>query len=436
MLSKGITEDILIKAGLAKKNKDNKLFDVFRDRLMFPIKDRKGRVVGFGGRVMNPDDQPKYLNTGETPVFQKSRELYGLFEALEFRKDLKEIYVVEGYMDSIAMYEHSMTNSVATLGIATNRFHIQKLLQIVNEIVFCFDGDDAGRGAAWGALKNVLPSITDGTEIKFLFLPEGEDPASLLEKNSVESFKELSKNSNLLSEYFIERLTQVSEVTSLEKKASLASKAMELLSTMQESSIKRLLEGEVSKITGLDTKDLKTQSKTINYPNRVNKGAIQESDKKDKSFEATGLGSKILSVVLSYPYLAREIEDLDKFSNFNEPEVRLMTEVVAFFIERPEDGIADLLSTLDKESASFVGALISINDQVEEQNARDYLNDCLFNLRKSDSVTRILELKEIFEEGNLSEDETFELQQHLLSNIHKLEEPEKNLLKKLSHKGA
>ena len=436
MLGKGITEDILIKAGLAKKNKDNKLFDVFRDRLMFPIKDRKGRVVGFGGRVMNPDDQPKYLNTGETPVFQKSRELYGLFEALEFRKDLKEIYVVEGYMDSIAMYEHSMTNSVATLGIATNRFHIQKLLQIVNEIVFCFDGDDAGRGAAWGALKNVLPSITDGTEIKFLFLPEGEDPASLLEKNSVESFKELSKNSNLLSEYFIERLTQVSEVTSLEKKASLASKAMELLSTMQESSIKRLLEGEVSKITGLDTKDLKTQSKTINYPNRVNKGAIQDSDKKDKSFETTGLGSKILSVVLSYPYLAREIEDLDKFSNFNEPEVRLMTEVVAFFIERPEDGIADLLSTLDKESASFVGALISINDQVEEQNARDYLNDCLFNLRKSDSVTRILELKEIFEEGNLSEDETFELQQHLLSNIHKLEEPEKNLLKKLSHKGA
>ena len=436
MLGKGITEDILIKAGLAKKNKDNKLFDVFRDRLMFPIKDRKGRVVGFGGRVMNPDDQPKYLNTGETPVFQKSRELYGLFEALEFRKDLKEIYVVEGYMDSIAMYEHSMTNSVATLGIATNRFHIQKLLQIVNEIVFCFDGDDAGRGAAWGALKNVLPSITDGTEIKFLFLPEGEDPASLLEKNSVESFKELSKNSNLLSEYFIERLTQVSEVTSLEKKASLASKAMELLSTMQESSIKRLLEGEVSKITGLDTKDLKTQSKTINYPNRVNKGAIQDADKKDKSFETTGLGSKILSVVLSYPYLAREIEDLDKFSNFNEPEVRLMTEVVAFFIERPEDGIADLLSTLDKESASFVGALISINDQVEEQNARDYLNDCLFNLRKSDSVTRILELKEIFEEGNLSEDETFELQQHLLSNIHKLEEPEKNLLKKLSHKDA
>ena len=209
---------------------------------------------------------------------------------------------------------------------------------------------------------------------------------------------------------------------------------MELLATMQESSIKKLLESEVSKVTGLDTKDLKTRSKTINYPGRIKKETHPEADDSHKSFETTGLGSKILSVVLSYPYLAKEIEDLDKFSNFNEPEVRSMTEVVTFFTERPEEGIADLLSTLDKESASFVGALISINDQIEEQNARDYLNDCLFNLKKSDSVTRILELKEIFEEGSLSEDETFELQQHLLSNIHKLEEPEKNLLKKLSQK--
>ena len=434
MLTKGISEEILIKAGLAKKNKDGKLFDVFRDRLMFPIKDRKGRVVGFGGRVMNPDDQPKYLNTGDTAVFQKSRELYGLFEALEFRKDLKEIYVVEGYMDAIAMYEHGMTNAVATLGIATNRFHIQKLLQVVNEIVFCFDGDDAGRGAAWGALKNVLPSISDGTEIKFLFLPEGEDPASLLEQNSVNDFKKLSQESNLLSEYFIERLSQASEVTSLEKKASLAAKALELLSTMQASSIKKLLEGEVSKVTGLAVEDLKTQSKTINYPKRSSVVPETGGEETYQSFEVTGLGSKILSVILSYPYLAKEIDQLDKFIDFSEPEVKLMIEVATFFQNHPDKGISDLLSELDKESASFIGALISINDPVDEQNAKAYLNDCLFNLKKSDSVTRIIELKEIFDKGELSEDQTFELQQHLLSNIHKLEEPEKNLLKALSQK--
>ena len=434
MLDRGISEEILVKAGLSKKNKDGKLFDVFRDRLMFPIKDRKGRIVGFGGRVMNPDDQPKYLNTGETEVFQKSRELYGFFEALEERRDLNEIYVVEGYMDTIAMYEHGMKNSVATLGIATNRFHIQKLLQVVSQITFCFDGDDAGRGAAWGALKNVLPSVTDGTEISFLFLPEGEDPASLLEQHSVEDFKNLSKKANLLSEYFIERLAQASEITSLEKKASLAAKAMELLSTMQESSIKRLLESEVAKVTGLDPSDLKTKSKTTRYPDRIRKQDNIEDKERDKSFEPSGLGSKILSVLLTYPYLSKEIEDLDNFSDFSQPEVHLMAEVASYFKDNPDNGISDLLSTLDKDSASFIGALISTHDPIDEKNAKEYLKDCLFNLRKSDSVTRIFELKEIFENGNLTEDETFELQQHLLSNIHKLEEPEKNLLKALSQK--
>ena len=434
MLDRGISEEILVKAGLSKKNKDGKLFDIFRDRLMFPIKDRKGRIVGFGGRVMNPDDQPKYLNTGETEVFQKSRELYGFFESLEERRDLNEIYVVEGYMDTIAMYEHGMKNSVATLGIATNRFHIQKLLQVVSQITFCFDGDDAGRGAAWGALKNVLPSVTDGTEISFLFLPEGEDPASLLEQHSVEDFKNLSKKANLLSEYFIERLAQASEITSLEKKASLAAKAMELLSTMQESSIKRLLESEVAKVTGLDPSDLKTKSKTTRYPDRIRKQDNIEDKERDKSFEPSGLGSKILSVLLTYPYLSKEIEDLDSFSDFSQPEVHLMAEVASYFTDNPDNGISDLLSTLDKDSASFIGALISTHDPIDEKNAKEYLKDCLFNLRKSDSVTRIFELKEIFENGNLTEDETFELQQHLLSNIHKLEEPEKNLLKALSQK--
>ncbi len=434
MLDRGISEEILVKAGLSKKNKDGKLFDIFRDRLMFPIKDRKGRIVGFGGRVMNPDDQPKYLNTGETEVFQKSRELYGFFESLEERRDLNEIFVVEGYMDTIAMYEHGMKNSVATLGIATNRFHIQKLLQVVSQITFCFDGDDAGRGAAWGALKNVLPSVTDGTEIRFLFLPEGEDPASLLEQHSEEYFKNLSKKANLLSEYFIERLAQASEITSLEKKASLAAKAMELLSTMQESSIKRLLESEVAKVTGLDPSDLKTKSKTTRYPDRIRKQDNIEDKERDKSFEPSGLGSKILSVLLTYPYLSKEIEDLDNFSDFSQPEVHLMVEVASYFKDNPDNGISDLLSTLDKDSASFIGALISSHDPIDEKNAKEYLKDCLFNLKKSDSVTRIFELKEIFENGNLTEDETFELQQHLLSNIHKLEEPEKNLLKALSQK--
>ncbi|HHZ84636.1 MAG TPA: DNA primase, partial [Gammaproteobacteria bacterium] len=249
--TKGFSVELQTKAGLTKRNKDKEAYDLFRDRLMFPIKDRKGRVVGFGGRVMNPEDQPKYLNTGDTPAFQKGKELYGLFETLQDRKNLKKIYVVEGYMDVIAMSENGINNAVATLGIATNRFHTQVLLQLVNEVIFCFDGDDAGRGAAWGALKNVLPVVNDGAEIKFLFLPEGEDPASLLEKEDKETFETRLKDALLLSEYFIERLTLAVGTGSLEKKATLASKAIELLKSMPESSIKKLLEAEVSAITGL-----------------------------------------------------------------------------------------------------------------------------------------------------------------------------------------
>ena len=431
----GFSEEILIKAGLAKKNKESKLYDVFRDRLMFPIKDRKGRVVGFGGRVMDPKDQPKYLNTGDTPIFQKGKELYGLYEALEVRKDLKRLFVVEGYMDTVAMSEHGMRNSVATLGIATNRFHVQRLLQIVNEIIFCFDGDDAGRGAAWGALKNVLPAVVDGTEIKFLFLPEGEDPASLLEKESTKDFKKRIKDAKLLSEYFIEKLTQTFDLTSLEKKASLASKAMGHLTAMQESSIKKLLEKEVSNITGLDKDDIKTHSQSSSYQKKSSqiKKEISET-KEERIFQQTGLGSKILNVILAYPFLASKIKDLDRFEGFNEPEVRLMIEVVQYFTSNQKLGISDLLSNIDPDSASFIGTLISTSPIIEEKNASAYLEDCLSLLKKSDSISRILELKEIYESNGLSDDETFELQQHLLTNIEKLEEPEKKLLKDLSQK--
>ena len=167
---KGFLDTLQVKSGLAKLNKEKKLYDIFRDRLMFPIRDRKGRTVGFGGRVMNSHDQPKYLNTGETLVFQKGKELYGLYEASQHRKALSKIYVVEGYLDVVAMSENGINNAVATLGIATNRFHTQSLLRLVDEVIFCFDGDVAGRGAAWKALESVLPVLDDGAEIKFLFL--------------------------------------------------------------------------------------------------------------------------------------------------------------------------------------------------------------------------------------------------------------------------
>ena len=427
-------EAVLIKAGLVKKNKDGGLYDVFRDRLIFPIRDRKGRVVGFGGRVMNPEDQPKYLNTGDTPVFQKGKELYGLFESLENRRDLKDIYVVEGYMDAVAMSENKINNAVATLGIATNRFHVQKLLQLVSEITFCFDGDDAGRGAAWGALKNVLPVVGDGTEIRFLFLPEGEDPASLLEKESKEEFRSRSESSLLLSQYFIQRLAEAVGVTSLEKKASLASRAMQLLMSMPESSIKKLLEEEVSKVTGLKKEDIQTHNITKTYQKRRTALSTEDinNEQQERVFEQSGLGSKALSALIFYPGLISELEDMAWLRELDQPETNLLIEVAEFFSSNPNSTITDLLSSLRSDSSSFIGTLLATTPALEEKNALLYFCDCLELLKKSNSKARINDLKLILSSGKLSEDETFELQQHLLSSLDSLQEEDRLLLRSLS----
>ena len=432
--TKGFSVELQTKAGLTKMNKDKEAYDLFRDRLMFPIKDRKGRVVGFGGRVMKPEDQPKYLNTGDTPVFQKGKELYGLFEALQDRKNLKRIYVVEGYIDVIAMSENGINNAVATLGIATNRFHTQVLLQLVNEVIFCFDGDDAGRGAAWGALKNVLPVVNDGAEIKFLFLPEGEDPASLLEKEDIETFEKRLKDALLLSEYFIERLTQAVGTGSLEKKATLASKAIELLKSMPESSIKKLLEAEVSTITGLSKQDIEENSRSTAARKSKETKFITTSQEKEeeKSFEPGGIIAKTVSALITFPELISEIDSTDWIKELSRPEGNLLVQVIEYFQNFPNGQVADLLSSLDKDSASFIGSLLSESPSLDKKNSVAYFQDCLQALKKANPRKRIIELKKQLAKEKLSEDETFELQQHLLSNLEKLNEEDRGLLRELS----
>ena len=432
--TKGFSVELQTKAGLTKRNKDKEAYDLFRDRLMFPIKDRKGRVVGFGGRVMKPEDQPKYLNTGDTPAFQKGKELYGLFEALQDRRNLKRIYVVEGYIDVIAMSENGINNAVATLGIATNRFHTQVLLQLVNEVIFCFDGDDAGRGAAWGALKNVLPVVNDGAEIKFLFLPEGEDPASLLEKEDKETFEKRLKDALLLSEYFIERLIQAVGTGSLEKKATLASKAIELLKSMPESSIKKLLEAEVSTITGLSKQDIEENSRSTAARKSKETKFITTSQEKEeeKSFEPGGIIAKTVSALITFPELISEIDSTDWIKELSRPEGNLLVQVIEYFQNFPNGQVADLLSSLDKDSASFIGSLLSESPSLDKKNSVAYFQDCLQALKKANPRKRIIELKKQLAKEKLSEDETFELQQHLLSNLEKLNEEDRGLLRELS----
>ena len=195
----------LVEVGLLVKKDDGKMYDRFRHRIMFPIRDGRGRVIAFGGRVLG-DDQPKYLNSPETPIFHKSFTLYGLYEMRQSREKIDHILVVEGYMDVVALAQYDVRNAVATLGTATTVEHLDLLFRQVNEIVFCFDGDNAGLKAAWKALELVLPMMENERSVKFLFLPDGEDPDSMVRKDGTEGFKQRVKDALPLSSFLLQGL--------------------------------------------------------------------------------------------------------------------------------------------------------------------------------------------------------------------------------------
>ena len=242
----------MIDAGLLIENAETgKRYDRFRDRVMFPIRDSRGRIIAFGGRVLG-DDKPKYLNSPETPVFHKGQELYGLFEARKNNRNLDEIMVVEGYMDVIALAQQGLRNAVATLGTATSEEHIKRLFRLVPSILFCFDGDQAGRKAAWRALEAVMPNLQDGRRARFLFLPEGEDPDSLVRAEGPDAFRaRLNQQAQPLADYFFQQLMDEADPRSLEGKAHLATLATPLIEKIPGINLRTLMHQRLRELTGL-----------------------------------------------------------------------------------------------------------------------------------------------------------------------------------------
>ncbi|MBU3057214.1 DNA primase [Pseudomonas indica] len=247
-----LQQKTMIDAGLLIENAETgKRYDRFRDRVIFPIRDSRGRVIAFGGRVLG-DDKPKYLNSPETPVFHKGQELYGLYEARKNNRDLDEVMVVEGYMDVIALAQQGLRNAVATLGTATSEEHVKRLFRLVPSILFCFDGDQAGRKAAWRALEATLPSLQDGRRARFLFLPEGEDPDSLVRAEGTDAFRARIQQQSLpLAEYFFQQLTEEADPRSLEGKAHLATLATPLIERIPGANLRALMRQRLKEITGL-----------------------------------------------------------------------------------------------------------------------------------------------------------------------------------------
>lgn len=249
-----LQQHALIEAGLLVEHAESKRrYDRFRDRIMFPIHDSRGRIVGFGGRVLG-DDKPKYLNSPETAVFHKGQELYGLYEARKHNRQLSEIIVVEGYMDVIALAQQGLRNAVATLGTATSEEHIKRLFRVVPNILFCFDGDNAGRKAAWRALEATLGNLKDGLQARFLFVPEGEDPDSLIRSEGLEAFQaRIAQQAVPLTAYFFTHLSETINLDSLEGKAHLATLAAPLLERIPGVNLRALMQQKLARITDLPT---------------------------------------------------------------------------------------------------------------------------------------------------------------------------------------
>lgn len=254
---RGIGEPVQVEYGLLIHREDTgRTYDRFRDRVMFPIRDLRGRTIAFGGRVMG-DDQPKYLNSPETPVFHKGRELYGLFEARQASNKLEQLVIVEGYMDVVALAQYDIHNAVATLGTATTEDHLTRLFRLVSRVVFCFDGDRAGRQAASRALETALPQMLDGREARFLFLPEGDDPDSLVRREGTQAFQDRVTCAMPLSEFLFEQAAQGRDLNTVEGRERFASQVLEALNKVPEGMLKLLLLESLAQRSGLAQEQLK-----------------------------------------------------------------------------------------------------------------------------------------------------------------------------------
>jgi DNA primase len=290
--------EALTTAGLVIENDQGRRYDRFRDRIMFPIHDQKGQVIGFGGRVINPEDTPKYYNSPETPLFQKGHELYGLFIARRAIRDAGRALVVEGYMDVVALAQYGIEYAVAALGTATTPYHIAKLMRQADEIVFCFDGDNAGRTAAWRAVMNALPALTDGLKLTFLFLPKEHDPDSYVREFGKEKFEAEVKAAMPLSQYILQHLSENNPLQSQEDRVRFLNEAEPILQQINAPRSAMYLRKKVAELAQLSPEEMQS---LLKLPN-VNRPAAQARPKLTRT--TVSLQKRFCMMLLMQPSLA------------------------------------------------------------------------------------------------------------------------------------
>ncbi len=367
----------LQEAGLVIKRDNGGYYDRFRQRIQFPIRDRRGRVIGFGGRVIG-EGEPKYLNSPETPTFHKGLELYGLYEARKAPGELNRILVVEGYMDVIALAQSGIRNAVATLGTATTREHLERLYRVVPSVVFCFDGDRAGQKAAWRALENALPVLRDGLEAYFLFLPEGEDPDSLVRRIGKERFETLVDEASGLSDVLIEGLKQRFTTASREGRASLAEAAKGLLKQLTPGLLREQVLDALARVLNLGVERMSSyfEAPPDTPPPEAPRAAPAKAQVRRTPVRVA------LEQLLLQPALAQEVGAPQILAELDIPGIPLLIEVIRTLAEQPTLSAAGLIERWHgRPERSHLLKLLSLStDEVDESIRKKEFHDALGQL--------------------------------------------------------
>ena len=379
-LSSQFNAQQIIDSGIAISKDNGGSYDRYRDRVMFPIRNRKGQVIGFGGRVMSPEDTPKYINSPETSLFHKSNELYGLYEARQATRKLDRVVVVEGYMDVISLAQFGITYAVATLGTATTTQHIEILYRTVPEIIFCFDGDRAGKDAAWKALANALPILKDDKEIRFMFLADGEDPDSLVRRIGCEAFEASFAEATSLSAYFIEALSYQFNISTNEGKARFLTKAIDLLKAVPDILLKDQLIQDIATLTSVERSSI---LKRLAGENDRQTTRNSRSDSYNRSVKHTPIKYACI-LLINNPSLVKLVKDPEQIAFTELPGTDLLAILIEYFEESPHINAVTLLDRC--RNSELEAELLTLmkwqpNTENDEMLALEF-KDCLLAIEK------------------------------------------------------
>ncbi|MFD0740312.1 DNA primase [Lysobacter koreensis] len=399
---------LLERGGMMSKNDSGRVYDKFRDRVMFPILDRRGRTIGFGGRVLDKDASPKYLNSPETELFHKGRELYGLWQVRQAHNKIPRLIVVEGYMDVVALFQHGVDTAVATLGTATTADHAELLFRNAPDVYFCFDGDRAGRGAALKAMESVLPRMKDGRQAFFLFLPDGEDPDSIVRQEGRDGFEARLQQATPLSQFLFDSLGQDVNLNTLEGKGRLAERAKPLLAQIPDGAFGDLMKQRLTELTGVGARAPEPQQ---TQAPRARPGSAVAAPKRS-------LVRSAISVLLQQPALALQLQAPFRFAALRQPGIPLLVDLLQLVYQRPDIGTGALVEHFagrDEHAALQKLALQSLPG--DESTLRAEFTDVITQLDRLTLQQRLDELQAKQREGGLDDDDKHELRALLQSRF-------------------